>query len=181
MSSLTGFPSLSADSSRSIKIWDVAGRTVRSDLRGHTDKIDLLAWSSADSLLVSASQDTTLRVWEVESGIALHALQLEGIYRLIGSPRHHFIVVLFEEEAMIYNAKSGEPTRFSHGCAEAALAPDGTSLLTFNYQKEGLKVWDLRSLLGHPRKSIDLPASQERGALLSSTLMGGPQVGTHSF
>lgn len=51
-----------------IHIWDVGTKTEVWTLEGHTDYIQSLVWNSDGTLLASASEDQTVRVWDVASG-----------------------------------------------------------------------------------------------------------------
>jgi WD40 repeat protein len=51
-----------------IRIWDVATTRLVKTLIGHTDVINSVNWSPIDNSLVSASHDTTVRIWDIYSG-----------------------------------------------------------------------------------------------------------------
>lgn len=51
-----------------IRLWDVAARKVKADLRGHLGWVSDAVFSRDGRHILSASGDTTIRLWEVESG-----------------------------------------------------------------------------------------------------------------
>src|SRR5690349_3056308 len=46
----------------------VPGLTLRCALQGHAKEINRIAWSPDGQYLASPSDDTTIRIWDVESG-----------------------------------------------------------------------------------------------------------------
>lgn len=50
-----------------VKIWNpFTGELIR-NLSGHTGGLSDIAWSSDSSYLASASDDTTIRIWEIDT------------------------------------------------------------------------------------------------------------------
>lgn len=50
-----------------VKIWSpFTGELIR-NLTGHTEGLSDIAWSSDSVYLASASDDTTIRIWEVDA------------------------------------------------------------------------------------------------------------------
>jgi len=58
-----------------IRIWDVNSGQLRLTLEGHTDFVNALAFSQDSSVLVSAGDDGTLRLWDTSSGEELLVVQ----------------------------------------------------------------------------------------------------------
>lgn len=50
----------------SVFIWDATRYTIRHRFSGHTKAITRLQWSPDSKLLLSCSQDTTVRIWCIE-------------------------------------------------------------------------------------------------------------------
>jgi len=63
-----------------IKIWSpFTGKLVR-NLNGHTSGLSDVAWSSDSVYLASASDDTTIRIWEVDSVRPTNQVLLDTIH-----------------------------------------------------------------------------------------------------
>ncbi|WP_224249831.1 protein kinase domain-containing protein [Hyalangium gracile] len=58
----------SSQGDNSPRLWDVWTGEARGVLRGHLDQVNHFAWSPEGGRLVTASDDRTVRVWDVESG-----------------------------------------------------------------------------------------------------------------
>jgi WD40 repeat protein len=61
------------------QLWDVTTGTLRQTFRGHTNRVNACVLSPDGSLLLSASEDSTLRLWEVATGTCIHVLKHENI------------------------------------------------------------------------------------------------------
>jgi WD40 repeat protein len=59
----------SGGSGNEIHLWDIASRQERSVLAGHTGSITTLVFNPSLQTLISGSFDTTVRVWDVKSGV----------------------------------------------------------------------------------------------------------------
>jgi WD40 repeat protein len=66
-------PRLSA-ADKTLKTWDVASGVLIRTIRGHKEGLSDLAWSSDGRLIATASDDTTVGIWVVETvrGLYLH-------------------------------------------------------------------------------------------------------------
>lgn len=56
-----------------MKLWSAAGSCLRT-LYGHTAEVVATEFSPSSTLLVSASMDSTARVYDVETGLEMHTL-----------------------------------------------------------------------------------------------------------
>lgn len=63
---------------RRMRIWDARGRRVVRELVGHADRVTFVAVHPAGLHAVSASQDGTLRFWDLERGEPLAAVRVGG-------------------------------------------------------------------------------------------------------
>jgi WD40 repeat protein len=100
----------------SVHIWDVATRTERTILRGHTEWVQSLVYSPDGLLLASGSGDRTVRLWDPETGDLLHVL--EGLSDSVSG----FVT---------YTDDDGTVTRselFSDAIWDIAISPDGSML-----------------------------------------------------
>ncbi|MEW5961093.1 MAG: hypothetical protein AB1801_25485, partial [Chloroflexota bacterium] len=95
---------VSASADSTLKIWNIAGhndiapskrRTERLTLQGHTDTVYGCAMSPDESFLVSASSDHTLKVWDVQTGLCLITLYVDGpLFDCAWSPDGQHIVAV---------------------------------------------------------------------------------------
>src|SRR5438876_1028156 len=61
-----------------VKVWDVeTGKELRT-LRGHSDRVDGLAFTADGRYLLTASWDWTMRLWDVNAGEQLRSFQFQG-------------------------------------------------------------------------------------------------------
>jgi len=73
---------------RDISLWDVNSGVIKTTLSGHTDGIRSIAFSPDGRVLVSGSNDTTMRFWDVENGTqkTVHTVHNAGITDLVFAP-----------------------------------------------------------------------------------------------
>ena len=76
-----------------IIIWNLKNRESLKKLEGHTSTISCLSFSKKDKKLISASWDTSIRIWDVESGIqdGLIGDQIDMIRAMIISPDENML------------------------------------------------------------------------------------------
>ena len=70
-------------------VWDLSLSTnVRLTLGGHTKQIESLSWSPDSTQLISASEDATMRIWNITSGDLLSAVEGQdaAVYAAAWSP-----------------------------------------------------------------------------------------------
>jgi WD40 repeat protein len=61
-----------------VEIYDIASDTLLTTLTGHTNSVDSWSWDANDTLLVTCSEDQTIRVWQVDTGHTASMLTLTG-------------------------------------------------------------------------------------------------------
>ena len=130
-------------------------------LRGHTGWIGRIAWSPDGRLLASPSVDSTIRMWDAETGEYLHTLE---------GPKNNFVGVAFDRSGCtlaggsfdntvkLWEAATGKLIRSLKGHMEAvnsvAFDPAGHTLASGGFDNT-VKLWEaatgklLHSLIGH--------------------------------
>lgn len=107
-----------------LKIWNMHQDTPLSDLRVHNKEIYTIKWSPTGpgtqfpnmmSILASGSFDSTIRLWDVERGLTLHALtkHSEPVYCIDFSPNGQFLVSgSLDNWICVWSTNNGELVRY---------------------------------------------------------------------
>src|SRR2546429_5219227 len=87
------------------------GITLRYVFRGHSDEITQIAWSPNGRILASGSKDTTIRLWDAQTGQALRSLKGHSfsVHGIAGSRDGH---ILFsgsgDKTIQLWNTQTGQ-------------------------------------------------------------------------
>ncbi len=140
------------------RIWDVARRTIRAVLEGHSGAVESVAVSPDSSFVVTASRDGTARLWSSITGaerfvfnghsgvIEDMAIAPDGTYVLTGS---------YDNSARIWDTASGKIRHVLNGhsghVTAVAIAPDSSFVVTGSGDNT-VRIWD--ALTGRERSNI---------------------------
>ncbi|MEG4800580.1 NACHT domain-containing protein [Microcoleus sp. ARI1-B5] len=67
-------------SNQTVGLWEVGLGKCRKILEGHTSQVNSIAFSSDGEILVSCSMDSTIKIWQVETGECLKTLRSKRPY-----------------------------------------------------------------------------------------------------
>ncbi|PSB02996.1 WD40 repeat domain-containing protein [Merismopedia glauca] len=176
---------------RLIKIWDLATGECCKVLRGHLSTVTALAFSSqfvaavarqeAEGILVSASYDGTVKVWDLATGSCLRTLQghLSWIWDVAFHPDGQiFASASFDHTILLWNHQQDESlqvlTDHTHWVWSVAFSPDGHNLATGSGDHT-IKIWEvatgecLQSLPGHTSWVLTVAFSPDHRYLASGS------------
>ena len=145
----------------------------------HDGRIHSASFSPDGTLIVTASEDTTARVWDAKSGKPIgEPLKHDGAVRSAGfSPDGTRIVTASEDQtARVWDAITGQPVGepLKHGGVvhRASFSPDGARILTASGDKTA-RLWDAKT--GQP---LGDPLTHEGFVLFASFSPDGTRVVT---
>ena len=136
-----------------VRIWDLATRSIVDTLTGHTASVTRAVFSPDSKLLVTASSDGTARIRDLASGQSLHVLAVENdrtpVRRAVSSPDGKLILTADKGGwARIWDASSGQ-IRQQHNAKtgpvdDAAFSPSG-KLVAIAGGRGTTQIWDVAS------------------------------------
>jgi WD40 repeat protein len=122
----------------------------RFSLQGHKGLIRAVILTPDGRLVISMSDDDTLKVWEIESGRLLHSLEAWGVRSFSVTPDGRQVVYISSADAITFvNLESGLvknsiPYYFGKKVSSIAIAPDGKKIV-FGVADGSLTVHDMVS------------------------------------
>lgn len=174
-------PGSSQDGSPLLDVWDVAAREKRYSLRGHRGNISAVAFSPDGRLLLSGSDDNSLKLWDVATGETITTIQGHSgsVFTVAFSPGGgEFVSGAGDTTAKLWDvAVRQEPSTLERSVGAtwcAALSPDG-STLAIDADRNAVELWDVRSgasrsiLLGHQYPLRSMAFSPDGKFLLTAS------------
>ena len=124
---------------------------VTTTLTGHTDWVYGSAISPDGRLLVSASGDHTLKIWQTDSGQELRTLtgHSGGVNGCVFSPDGRLIASASDDHTLkVWETESGQEVRTLTGHTnwvyDCAFSPDGRLIVSAS-EDHTLKIWEIES------------------------------------
>ncbi len=126
-----------------------ADGSIMQTLVGHTWFIMHASWSSDLGMIVTASEDHSAKVWNVESGKCLHTLEHSRYvcFATFDGKSQRIVTASQDETVKLWSVESGTCIRTLHMSTEincAAFSPDGQFLVVSGYAWNG-GIWNTLS------------------------------------
>jgi WD40 repeat protein len=187
-----GRRAVSTSADHTLKLWDLETGQILRTFEGHLQFRDtksarmLLAVTDVAVLpneekAISASQDKTLKVWDLESGRALLTLEghSDGIRRLAVTPDGTRVVSASDDRTLkVWDLRTGHYTATLVGHSDrvsgVAVTADGKRTVSASFDRT-LKVWDLESgralltLEGHGDAVMDVAVTPDGNRAVSAS------------
>ena len=126
-------------------------------LEGHTEQVNSAKFSSDSKMIVSASNDKTIRVWNTETGQELKRLEghMDDVNCAVFSPDMKTIIsVSADKTTRIWDVDTGKELKCLQNSAvdfngnttseSIAFSPDGKLFVT-TYENIGLRIWETKT------------------------------------
>jgi WD40 repeat protein len=162
-----------------------SGPLVRT-LVGHTGSVNAVALTTDEKRVVSASDDQTLRVWDLETGLTLRTLEghSDSVNGVAVTPDGRCAVSasggygLRDRTLKVWGLETGRVLHtlegHTHWVFGVAVMPDGKQAVSASYDKT-LKVWDLqtgcelRTLVGHSGGVVGVAVAEDGKRAVSAS------------
>jgi WD40 repeat protein len=133
-----------------LRVWDAAGNELRR-CAGHSDAIRAVGFTPDGGRLVSASEDKSVRVWDLHNGREMMRLakHTAGVTCFVVTPDGERLLTGSRDQTLrFWDLRSGQETRVLVPAAgpvfALALSPDGRLAASAHFDTK-LRLWDVRS------------------------------------
>jgi len=168
------------DLSRTAKVmlWDVAKKTLRGDLSGHTSLVTSAAFSQDGQTLATGSADNTIRLWNTSDGTSTSVLKghTDAVWAITFADDKTLASVSWDQSLRFWNSETGDEvaTKTEHEAEvlSIAVSADGSTIATGSGDWT-VRLWSsetkelLATMKGH-KGSVYAVAFSPDGSVLAS-------------
>ena len=169
-----------------VPLW-YAGRTYKTGLAGHTDKVTSVAFNYDSRTLASGSEDHTVRLWDVatDENKATFIGHTDSVVSVTFSPDGKILASGSDDNTIIlWDIDTGEPrtTIIAHtdGVNDVVFSPDGKTLAScgYHWNDTTVKIWDVDTgklktvFVGHEFGISEIAFSPDGWTLVSGSWDG---------
>ncbi|MYF99781.1 sigma-70 family RNA polymerase sigma factor [Candidatus Poribacteria bacterium] len=159
------------------EIWEDASRRVHTTLKGHTDKINVLALTPNGDTLASGSDDGTIRLWDTSTGTQISSISSSKTDALAFSMDGKILASINNSVSIqLWDVGTGEQLTSLNGQNEPVtdlkFSPDNNILASGNLDG-AIQLWDISTgkqlelLKGHTSRLINFVFSSDGKTLVS--------------
>ena len=138
-----------------------------------------MVFNPSESQLISASNDSTVRLWDLSSGSCLQTIKGHNdwvTFTCFTPKRHNILTISMDDTLRIWNPDNGKLLKksFSYYIHQAVISPDGKRIITALRDKS-LCLRDaetgecLSSMAGHKEKISTLAFSSDNTKIVSAS------------
>jgi WD40 repeat protein len=162
-------------------IWDAHTRQLAYLLSGHASNLNYATFAPDGNVIVTVSDDSSVRLWQAGNGELLHVLKAHESYvnHAAFSPDGHWLVTTsYDNTARIWDVNDGALLHTLQGhdsiVIHAAFSPDSTQVATASYDNTA-RLWDANT-----GKSLQLFSGHQGYVLQAEFSPDGKTVATIS-
>ena len=141
----------SAGGHNAIKLWDLREDTVKT-LRGHRDKVNSVVFSPDGRLLVSGSEDSTLKIWDISQWQNIETrepitIQMPfPVHTVVFHPNRQLLATSGRHAKLLNINNRTEIATLQHDnwVWTVAISRDGRYLATDDGDGTTIKIWDIQ-------------------------------------
>lgn len=163
----------------SIYIWNIQKDCLQCVLKGHQNIVRSISYSHDDHTAITASDDGTIRIWDVSKGKCRRVLRANGNSAALSSDECYIASTSFEGVIRIWDARKGVLIKKLEGHTDRVhnivFSHDGSMLASVSWDYT-VRIWDTTSwqckgcFKGHQRLVLSVAFSPDDLFLVSGSL-----------
>jgi WD40 repeat protein len=152
-----------------VRLWDVDSCREVARYEGHIGAVRGVAFAGDGQHILTASEDQTLRVWDVASRKEVRSVKIlsnpKGVVAFSADGRLALAGGLVDRTPSLWDVESGKPVRpfdgiHVSGVYSLAFSPDGRRALSGGFDRGGVRVWDVGTGKEVARFRLDAGATE---------------------